>query len=297
MALAQVPLVASPDSAWLRSIAELAAEEHDVSAHEVLVRLLLDLPRSADGDGHVMAEVARARAEQVAARYAGRIAPFTDCRLPPPEFVRARDLRFGEIAEAVARPILERFHYLESFRPDSTHFAGLAAGRLAAQLTVSRLDLTTIAERLPPSVTPGEVVVLARVFAFDWAPRNALSFLMARLVRHLRDAAQPPRLLLTYLNPNLGFSGASYRAANWSLWATEAGTRYAYLDKEYITDRALVARFGTASADRLAVQLGSRIRFSRMRLAPLRIYAYPIDAALRADLADRAPVALERPRL
>jgi len=289
--------MASPDSTELRSIAELAADQHDVSAHEVFVRLLLYLPRSADGDGRVVAELARRRAEHVAARYAERISPFTDCRRPPREFVRARDLRFGEVPEASARPILERFHYLESFRPESSHFGGFADGRLAAQLTVSRLDLTTIAEQLPPGVSRDEVAVLARVFAFDWAPRNALSFLIARLVRRLRDAAQPPRLLLTYLNPNLGFSGSSYRAANWSLWATEAGTRYAYLDAEYITDRALAARFGTASAERLSAQLGSRIRFSRMRLAPLRIYAYPIDAALRKHLADRAPVALERPQL
>jgi hypothetical protein len=61
---------------------------------------------------------------------------------------------------------------------------------------------------------------------------------MARLARQLRARGRAPRLLLTYRNPNVGFTGASYRAGNWILWARERGTRYSYLDRQYITDRA-----------------------------------------------------------
>jgi hypothetical protein len=48
---------------------------------------------------------------------------------------------------------------------------------------------------------------------------------------------------VTYVNPNMGFTGSSYRASGWHLLGTEPGTTYRYLDERYITDRALSAAF------------------------------------------------------
>ena len=56
--------------------------------------------------------------------------------------------------------------------------------------------------------------MISRVFAFDWAPRKLISDLLARTERSHLAVHEDVRILLTYLNPSMGFTGASYRAAN-----------------------------------------------------------------------------------
>lgn len=238
-------------------VARDAARRHAVPPHEVLVRLLLHLPREADTEGMVGTRIAGSEGERVARELAVATAGYRAWQQPPSAGQPAvNELDLTTVDETTARVVLERFHYLGSFRNASEHFGGVMHDgnkeRLAALLTISALDVRTIAERLPDAVEPANVVVLARAFAFDWAPRNTLSFVMARVTRALRRRSDTPRLLVTYLNPNVGFTGASYRAANWVLWGREEGTRYAYVDGRYTTDRELLSRYGSADASLLA---------------------------------------------
>lgn len=296
MRTAAAPVRVAPGSAALEAIAAGAAARHGIPVRETLVRLLLHLPREADADGFAPPAAARAEGERLAARLAARTAAHAGWQQPPPGGVPELDeLALAPIDERVARVVLERFHYLASFRHGSEHYGAFAGDRLAAMFTVSPLDVATIAARLPDGVEPADVAVLARVFAFDWAPPNALSFMLARLMRVLRQRAAPPRLIVTYLNPNVGFTGASYRAANWLPWGREHGTRYAYLDRDYVTDRELERRFGCADPQLLGGRLGERIAFSVMALAPLELFAFAIDGGLRHALLDGAPVDLPRP--
>lgn len=281
-------------------MATCAANRHSVSPHEVLVRLLLHLPRDADADAEVESRIADAESERVAADLASATAAYSSWQeLPASGEPKVGDLRLTGVSEATARAVLERFHYLSSFRPSSEHLGGLVhdgrEDRLVALLSISGLDVPTIAEQPPADVAPEDIAVLSRVFAFDWAPHNTLSFLLARASRTLRRRAGAPRLLLTYLNPNLGFTGASYRAANWVLWGREVGTRYAYLDGRYTTDRELQRCFGSADPTTLTARLGSRFASSRMALQPLDLYVYPLDPSLRGRLGVGAPIELPRP--
>jgi hypothetical protein len=289
-----------PDSPDLVAVAARAAEEYEVPENEVLVRLLLQLPCAADHRGFVERSVAARESQRLARDLSVTTAEYVSWRRPPAHGAPGlEDLLLRRIDEATARIVLERFHYLRSFRRGSDHFGGVylddGSERLAALLTVSPLDIHTMAEHLPSGVGPADVRVLARVFAFDWSPRNALSFLMSRLVNSLRQRPNPPRLLLTYVNPNVGFTGASYRAANWVIWGREHETRYAYLDGSYITDRELVARCGTSDPAQLVASVGNAVSFSRMPLRPLDIYAYPVDPGLRDELERREPLHLHRP--
>ena len=149
---------------------------------------------------------------------------------------RLDDLDVRLVPSAEAAPVVEQFHYLRSARRGSAIVAARHEGRIAALCSLSSLDLPHIAERLPLD-DPAEAAVVSRVFAFDWAPRNVISYLLARAEAIWTADAPSLRMLVTYLNPNMGFTGASYRAANWVPLGTEAGTRYAYLDGRYITDR------------------------------------------------------------
>jgi hypothetical protein len=169
----------------------------------------------------------------------------------------------------LAEPVLGHFHYLRSFRSDSVSVAALYGKRIVALCSISPFDLPTVGERLPIR-TQSEAAVVSRVFGFDWAPRNVVSFLLAR-AEHSPAVADHVRVLVTYLNPNLGFTGASYRAANWQQIGVETGTRYAYLHGTYITDRHVAA---------LSLKERSAVEYSTMPLQPLRIYGRFLDRRL-----------------
>src|SRR5437588_12284366 len=71
---------------------------------------------------------------------------------------------------------MRHLHYLHSPRHGSVHLANYTPGdRIAAAVSLSGLDLGTIAAALPAGLLAEEALVVSRVFAFDWAPRNTRS--------------------------------------------------------------------------------------------------------------------------
>jgi hypothetical protein len=218
-----------------------------------------------------------------------------DWLLPPPETLNSPlDLDFGELNPDRARTLHERFHYLRSHRP-GLHLAGTYRGRVAVVLSFSELDLKAIDSRFSRLGEGSRAAFLSRAWAAPWAPRNSFSHLLSLSGREMRSRNPDLGALLTYVNPGLGFDGASYRAANWHLFGREIGTRYAYLDEAYVTDRELSRRFGTSDAAVLTRALGRRIAFSRMALPPLDLYAIGLNRRLRKQLAQMSPAHWQRP--
>jgi hypothetical protein len=119
--------------------------------------------------------------------------------------------------------------------------------------------------------------------------------MMGHMYRHLRLIYPNVQLLLTYINPNLAFMGSSLKAANWVLFGYEQGTRYAYIDKEYTTDRELVRYHRTADPSQLQSMLGDRFEVTRVRLDPLQLYAYFLDKELYARYSQGFEFVFERP--
>src|SRR5205823_2824914 len=117
-------------------------------------------------------------------------------------------LCFSAVSDEVARPILDRFHYLLSFRGD-TNFFGLTVrtgGRWpVAIVSLSPFDLSNILpdESVAGPGLEGKALVLSRVFGFPAAPRNSLSFLLARVRRWLAFNRPEVEILVTYCNPNV----------------------------------------------------------------------------------------------
>jgi hypothetical protein len=263
----------------------------DDAARRLMVRLLLHLPRLADEAGRVLPADAFREAERLS--FEEHTVP--DWLRPPAQPpVSPRHLVATEFDLDRTRTIHEHFHYLRSYR-QGRHIAGMAGGHVAVLLSFSPLDLETVRTTLPPSLRGGEALVLSRVFTPHWAPRNSLSRMLSQAAGLLRETTPRPRIVLTYLNPGIGFDGASYKAANWSLYGREYGTRYAYVEGTYITDRELTVRFGTSSSSALRRVLGSRISFSSMRLQPLEMYAYALDQRFRVELARTAVQDWNRP--
>lgn len=203
--------------------------------------------------------------------------------------------RIAHVDESLADLIHESYHYLGSPRKESMHLGlyarefGISRESLAAVGTFSRFDLSHMSDSLPAKISGDQVLVLSRFFAFHGSPRNTVSFAMSRMLRYVSEQSPHVKLILSYLNPNLGFTGASYRASNWSLFGIERKERYLFLDGRYVTDREMVSSYGTAKYDILKKHLGDRLERSKGLLKPLHVYAYYLDRSLRRKCIHVSP--------
>jgi hypothetical protein len=263
----------------LQSIIEDVAAATDVPYRALHLQTLMHLPRLADPDGEVPDDQAAAETKRVA----DFVPRWPEWGPPPPAAEESRTWRVYELEETCARDIMERFHYLRSPRTDARHYGLWTAGsqeRPAAAASVSENDVPLLQDLAARGgASPGRSRVLSRVFAFPWAPRNAISGLLARVGRAERSLGA--EMLLTYVNPNLGFTGVSYRASNWALVGNEPVQGYSYLDRRYVTSRELDRRFGSHDSALLAGTLGDRLSRSVMRLEPLLVFARGRDSDMQ----------------
>jgi hypothetical protein len=170
------------------------------------------------------------------------------------------DVRLGLVPDSLARLIHERFHYLGTPR-DGCHFGlyHVAEPDIPAGLaTVSPLDVDHLRARIEPVAEAEQGSIVSRVFAFPWAPRNTISFLLGSIVRQIRSERAGRGVVFTYVNPNLGFRATSYRAANWRPDGVQPLV-YRYLDGNYVTAR---------TADVCV----SEITRSKFQLDPLQVW-------------------------
>lgn len=256
-----------PDDEELLALVNAEARAHDRPVRALHLEALLGLPRLADAYGQVDTVLARAAIDGLAARLpdSGR------WHVGPAGSVD--DVRFGALDRESARRITDRFHYLHSPRSGSTAFALFVdeTDVVGALSVISPLDVGRLADLLlARGREPRTAAVLSRVFAFPGMPRNSLSFLLARTAEALR--AQGVTDLVTYVNPNMGFTGVSYAASGWTHLGDEPGTTYRYLDGRYTTDREMAARYGPRSDEGYRSQLGERFAVSVMPLRPLDVF-------------------------
>lgn len=194
---------------------------------------------------------------------------------------------FCKVSPETAKIIHERFHYLGSFREDGIHLGlyytpGKSLNpKLMGLATISTFDLINIKDKLPFGICTEEARVFSRIFVFDWAPRNTVSYLIGRTFSWLRRNLPFVKVLLTYSNPSLGFSGTVYKATNWLFFGKEKNNRYLYLDSNYVTERFLRKSYNTSNFHELRACLGNRISSSVQTLLPLEVYIYFIDPVLR----------------
>jgi hypothetical protein len=277
-----------------------AAESISITERDLELQVLLYLPRLMHGDERPYpdADTFANEIRRLIALIRNRVNPFATWRDDPlTPLTNPRDTNFVQVPEEEAHIIHERFHYLSSFRPNSLSFGlkTIKESRLASLVTLSPFDLGHVIHALPYEVNESNVLVVSRVFCFDWVPLNTVSYMMGQIYKQVRLMRPDVKMLLTYINPNLAFTGASLKASNWVFFGYEAGTRYAYIDKEYITDRELVRHYSTANPSQLQMKLQNRFEVSRIQLDPLQLYAYFIDKKLYAQHTEGFQFEFQRP--
>jgi hypothetical protein len=187
-------------------------------------------------------------------------------------------------------------HYLQSARPKSAHF-GLEdpiSRRLIAYASVSRQDWDVIIDALRAiNGEEAELFSLSRIYASAAAPRNTVSRLLALLIREY-SAVGRNIVMSTTVDPNLGFRGTSYRAANWIETFSIPHLGYLYVDGQFCTRRQLIRTFGSDNPGRLVDLLGARFQMSGPLQHDTLVFVTATDRSLRHALREVRPQRLER---
>jgi len=274
----------TPGSAFAGLFAA-TAERHGVDHRALSVRTLLHLPRVATGRGYVTRNqverelyytARQLRQDSLAARHlisAGK--------------AELQDLIFGPVLPAQAEAIFSSLHYLRSGRPGSLNFALIDPddGLPVTACSVSPLEWRRIGAQVYArfGIPIGRIWDVSRVYSRNEAPPNAISFLLSRVRSTLRRGGYDAHLLITAVDPNLGFTGSSYRAANWRRWFTVQARPYLYHERRYISPRQLKHDFGTSNLAELQVRFpDQRFEQSRARLLDSMIFCCRVDGETEA---------------
>jgi len=230
-----------------------AASRHNVPSRALSVRVLLHLPRLARMDGTMSRREIAAELNRNAARLHHDQRSIND--LIPTDRYHLSDLRFVRLTNDVADQVFARLHYLRSARAGSMNFALVdPLSRLPVTLcSVSPLEWMRVGRQLQSQfgVPLGAAWDVSRVYSFDVAPANAISYLLAKVRQEIRRESLNVQVLTTAVDPNLGFTGSSYRSANWQKWMSIQARPYLYVDGLYASPRTLRTRFGGANLSQL----------------------------------------------
>jgi hypothetical protein len=268
----------SPASSFGALVREAACRA-DVEPRALAVRVLLHLPRVASHEGWVT----RSQAQRELRINAERLR--CDVRAArshvPIDSFSLRELAFEKIDSSRALPLLESLHYLRSARQGSLYFALVdPINRLPVSLcSVSPLEWKRVSSQISAQfAVPREGIWdVSRVYSVDSAPPHAISSLLSRVRTHLRRNIPSADLLITTVDANLGFTGGSYRAANWQQWMTVKARPYLYENCVHVTPRQLRERFGTSSLVELQAKYPRRFQSSRVRLLDSMIYCCSVN--------------------
>jgi hypothetical protein len=266
-AFASLTCRVAPREQLLLNCVESAARAANRPSRPLHLQALLHLPRSADTLGFVPLSML----ESFLAELAQELPDRGHWLLRDGGF-SPRLLHFHKVEPDKARDVTQRFHYLRSPRTDGRAYGlSTGAGHLVALCVSSPLDVETLSKLLASHGRPTESArVVSRVFAFEGAPKNSISYMLSRAAREENHLGVTD--FVTYVNPNMGFTGSSYLASGWQLLGIEPGTKYRYVDSRYTTDRELAARFGRHDDAGYQRLLGRRFAISTMPLEPLLVF-------------------------
>ena len=256
-----------------------AARDAGVDSRTLRARTLLHLPKIANHQSQISLLEARAEIARIVS-HRQRCEHRTESAQLSPVAQGLSSLHFDLINESSARTICTSLHYLGTYREGSIDFGLFKHGDYlpTAYCSISSVGFDSrrsgLAQKL--RMEEDQIAILSRGYTSPHAPRNTVSYLLARVRRFLRRHSDKRRVLVTSVDSNLGFSGASYVAAGWKLLTTRTIPAYRYINGEFITDRQVFSRFNTLDSDTLHSVLGASYGESRCALNPRLIFGVAI---------------------
>ena len=277
----RVHSVASNNSLWQKIFPSLEREVRSttatilrsalVSDRDLIRQLLLHLPRFSS---EALKELSTIECE--AKRLADKIeSRRTEHRAwqyrPKIEKLSKKDLVLQECDPEIARIIHERFHYIGSYHEGIVHLGLFLRREQSCPIALASLapmDILRLDHLFPSQTEKKKALVISRVFAFDWAPKNTISHLLSLVSSWIGRNLSEVQSLFTFLNPNLGFSGSSFKASNWHSYL-EIEPVSSYIQDDYVPYRVMLS-------------LPEHLRKNAFRcihdLAPLKLLRYDLGA-------------------
>ncbi|GAB2587508.1 Mom family adenine methylcarbamoylation protein [Kribbella endophytica] len=251
-----------------------SARWHGVEPRALAVRTLLQLPRVASRRGRVLRRDLDVELRSCALQLRADQAMVFD--LASTDAYPLDVLRFVECEVEDAEAIFGNLHYLRSARPGARNFALIDPihRRPVTLCSVSPMDWAVVGKQLNRQfgVAVERMWDVSRVYSFDVAPANAISTLLAGVRKEMQKSEPTAELLTTVVDQNLGFTGSSYRAANWQYWMSVRPRPYLYVDGVAVSPRQLGIRYGTQSLAEVRAKYGVLAEQSRAELADSMIY-------------------------
>jgi len=262
----------------LARIAE-AANRYSLDPRLLRARVLLHLPRGATESGYASMRWIRHEVDRIAARVSADSYSGLDLRVQSGlTQVALNSLSFERTTESVALLVCKHFHYLGRMRSSSQHWSlyNVETEELVAYCSVSPMghDAKRTKLNIRLNVAEADLLMLSRVYTSPGAPRFAISYLLRRTLRELRKS--DVRFICSAVDPNLGFTGVSYRASGWTLVHAQDPEPYKYVDDNFVTTGELLALTGTSVAAEQGHQLGPRLSASICRLKGQLIFGRPL---------------------
>jgi hypothetical protein len=263
----------------LVDLVDRIAEEFGVGPRALMVRTRLHLPRLTRSLDRANDHRVR-RAIRLCASRLGDETRRAAAHVPVGPFALC-DLRFEQIEEERARPLLLNLHYLRTVHPGSLYF-GLVepvGGLPIALCSLSTIEWPRLVGGLSRffGLRSEEVWDVSRMYSLDDAPANSISFLLARVRNWVRVNRPDVTTFTTVVDPNLGFTGSSYRAANWQQWMTIQARPYLYDNGWFVTPRQLRDRYRTSNFEELKRLSARRFEKSRMPLSDSLLFGCRLD--------------------
>ncbi len=185
-----------------------------------------------------------------------------------------------------AKAFLNRYHYLGGER-DCEFALGCfveteGERSLASVAMFSRFDLLHLLDQTD-FIKSDKTLVLSRLALLPTSPKNFGSKFLSLCIKWIKSNIKKYQNIITYLDKNVGFNGAQYKASNFRLIGYEKKSNYLFLNGTYITSRELIRLFGTANFVHLKSQLRGRIEKSSFELIPLEIYFISLTEKINID--------------
>lgn len=133
-------------------------------------------------------------------------------------------LSVKKIASREANLLLDFGHYLGS----SPKAANICYGLFLDSSLIGCCVFGKGANQHLSSGAGGEALELVRLYTVDWAPKNSLSFFMARVIKLFKREHTDIKYLVSFADPNVGHSGTVYKACNW-IYTGQIKKDYKYL--------------------------------------------------------------------
>lgn len=148
----------------------------------------------------------------------------------------AIDIR--EVNFALARKIVERYHYTKSWPPSATFVLGaFLKSRLLGIIVYGTGASPYLITAAFDNLDRKEGWELVRLFAWDWAPKNIESYLIGRSFAYIEKHRPDIRCVVSFADPGQGHMGTIYQATNWIYTGTTAGQYYAKIDGKLVHSR------------------------------------------------------------